>query len=214
LQIALYDVRFSTNSVFARFCKACHVGIMMGFAVAIPRWDTTDSSSRTIRAYRIVDLILVSSRFLLVIQYLQVVLFVRWYHRTRNQLLALTGVSFVAGCTFVGLFFAFPNGGDRKHSEIGLYVVSGVEVVFTLGVSMVSKGLSFKHTHLVERLGLLTLIIIGEGIIGMALAIAKVLDVTIYIGEFGGLLISGVLIIVSPHILLPTTLQQLTQIPI
>jgi low temperature requirement protein LtrA len=43
-----------------------------------------------------------------------------------------------------------------------------------MGSSSYWKVLSFKRTHLVERLGLLTLIIIGEGVIVMLKAVNAV----------------------------------------
>jgi low temperature requirement protein LtrA len=39
---------------------------------------------------------------------------------------------------------------------------------------MIWRIISFKYTHLVERLQLLTLIIIGEGIIGMVKSVASI----------------------------------------
>lgn len=39
-------------------------------------------------------------------------------------------------------------------------------------IAMIWRIISFKYTHLVERLHLLTLIIIGEGIIGMVKSVA------------------------------------------
>jgi low temperature requirement protein LtrA len=48
------------------------------------------------------------------------------------------------------------------------YVVVCVEAFAMIAISCVWRVVSFKHTHLVERIGLLTLIIMGEGIIGMA----------------------------------------------
>lgn len=43
-----------------------------------------------------------------------------------------------------------------------------------MGSSMKWKVVSFKQTHLVERMGLLTLIVIGEGIIVMLKAVNTV----------------------------------------
>lgn len=42
-------------------------------------------------------------------------------------------------------------------------------------VSSTWRVLSFNRTHLVERIGLLTLIIMGEGIIGLTKSVAKIL---------------------------------------
>ena len=41
----------------------------------------------------------------------------------------------------------------------------GLELFTVMGVSVYWRSLSFKRTHLAERLGLLTLIILGEGVI-------------------------------------------------
>lgn len=49
-----------------------------------------------------------------------------------------------------------------------------VEVIAVMAASSIWKVVSFKQTHLVERLGLLTLIIIGEGIIVMLKAVNTV----------------------------------------
>jgi hypothetical protein len=37
-QVSLYDVRFSSDSVFERVAKAIHFGVMVGFAVIGPQW--------------------------------------------------------------------------------------------------------------------------------------------------------------------------------
>jgi hypothetical protein len=43
-------------------------------------------------------------------------------------------------------------------------------------ISCIWRIVSFKHTHLVERVGLLTLIIMGEGIIGMSKSVSKIIQ--------------------------------------
>jgi low temperature requirement protein LtrA len=49
-----------------------------------------------------------------------------------------------------------------------------VEVIAVIGVSSRWRIVSFKQTHLVERVGLLTLIILGEGIIGLTVSVTYV----------------------------------------
>ena len=54
------------------------------------------------------------------------------------------------------------------------YLIIVIELLCILGSSLIWKVVGFKHTHLVERMGLLTLIIIGEGIIVMLKAVNAV----------------------------------------
>ncbi|KAL9942154.1 hypothetical protein ACHAQF_005324 [Verticillium nonalfalfae] len=55
------------------------------------------------------------------------------------------------------------------------YVILGVEAAVTLGISIVWRKTGFKRTHLTERMGLLTLVIIGEGAIGATKTVGKVM---------------------------------------
>lgn len=48
------------------------------------------------------------------------------------------------------------------------YVISLVEGATVIAISCKWRVVSFKRTHLVERLGLLTLIVMGEGILGLS----------------------------------------------
>jgi low temperature requirement protein LtrA len=56
---------------------------------------------------------------------------------------------------------------------IAVYAVLTVEFFGTLAISMTWRKLSFKATHIGERLGLLGLIIIGEGVIGTSKTIVR-----------------------------------------
>lgn len=78
------------------------------------------------------------------------------------------------------------------------YVVLLVEAMAVIVCSCLWRVLSFKHTHLVERNGLLTLIILGEGILGLTESVAKIVSKT---GDLTnsdvGIIVSGVLLVVS-----------------
>jgi low temperature requirement protein LtrA len=52
---------------------------------------------------------------------------------------------------------------------VAIAIIEGLVVLL---VAMTWRIVSFKHTHIVERLQLLTLIIVGEGIIGMIKSVA------------------------------------------
>ena len=72
------------------------------------------------------------------------------------------------------------------------------EAVAITTVSSMWCLLSFKNTRLVERNGLLTLIIIGEGIVGMTKSVAKMVTVSVHFtSEDVGTIIAAVLLLVS-----------------
>lgn len=71
------------------------------------------------------------------------------------------------------LVFGFALGGHPDIYYIW-YIALVIEAVAVVGVSMRWRLLSFKHTHLTKRMGLLTLIILGEGIIGVTKTVNKV----------------------------------------
>jgi low temperature requirement protein LtrA len=50
-----------------------------------------------------------------------------------------------------------------------------IELATIIGLSSIWRQLSFKHTHQMERMGLLTLMVIGEGAIGITKAISKMM---------------------------------------
>lgn len=78
------------------------------------------------------------------------------------------------------------------------YVVLFVEAIVVVIVASLWRVLSFKRTHLVERIGLLTLIIMGEGVLGLTKSVAKIVtksgEVT---GSRLGTIVAGVFLVVS-----------------
>lgn len=59
----------------------------------------------------------------------------------------------------------------NKISRVTISIIEGLAVLL---IAMTWRIVSFKYTHIVERLQLLTLIIIGEGIIGMIKSVASI----------------------------------------
>ena len=78
----------------------------------------------------------------------------------------------------VSIFGAYSQicSGFEKHplSYIGFYVVAIFEIIFNIVISSNWKSVTFKATHLVQRLSLLTLIILGEGVMTLIERIATV----------------------------------------
>ena len=168
---------------------------MTGLAVIGPNYDTSGGDFDTFRSsFEALSLILMFSRLVLALQYTTIWWWTKDYKKVRLPLLAHVGILFATAMIFLGLSFSF-GGAIGLRGRIGWYVVIGVEALAILLVSGRSKCLSFRKTGIVERLGLLTLIILGEGVIGMSGSIAKVSSAHGFTADVIGMIISGVLII-------------------
>jgi low temperature requirement protein LtrA len=79
-------------------------------------------------------------------------------------------------------------------------VISILEGLCIFLIAMIWRIISFKYTHLVERLQLLTLIIIGEGIIGMVKSVACITkgQTSNNMSEIGTV-IAAVILLVGTH---------------
>jgi low temperature requirement protein LtrA len=56
------------------------------------------------------------------------------------------------------------------------YVLAGVEVIFTFAIAYIFPVLSFQGTHLMKRIGLLTVIIVGDGIITISKSVVTIVE--------------------------------------
>lgn len=65
------------------------------------------------------------------------------------------------------------SSGSRWTIYYVWYIVLFGESAAVIGISSFWRTLSFKKTHIVERMGLLTLIVIGEGAIGVTKTVGK-----------------------------------------
>jgi low temperature requirement protein LtrA len=73
-----------------------------------------------------------------------------------------------------------------------------VEAISIITVSCVWRVISFKHTHLVERIGLLTLIVMGEGVIGLTTSVSTILQNCVQTSKSAiGAIVASVNLIVS-----------------
>jgi low temperature requirement protein LtrA len=146
------------------------------------------------------------SRFLFGIQYTVVWIFCA--RRKFKHLLLPVGLCllsfFAAGGIFMGMSTAFSEKAATTSRAIFAiwWIVMFFEGIIIITISCKWRMLSFKATHLVERMGLLTLIVIGEGAIGVTKTVAKVLGKGITF-EGAALICSIVLLLVSlssiPH---------------
>jgi hypothetical protein len=197
----LFDVRFSNDSAFERVCKAMQFGIMAGFAVIGPGYQTgfapgSTEAAASLNAFRTLSFILMTSRLILTFQYGVALAWLRSYKRAIVPMLIHMAVLFTAAMLFLGLTFAFQSS-NSEQVLIGWYVIVALEALAILIVSGRVRFLSFRQTVLVERLGLLTLIILGEGIIGMMRSINAVGSDDYYPSDVIGMILSSVVITYS-----------------
>ncbi|KAL3420975.1 hypothetical protein PVAG01_07420 [Phlyctema vagabunda] len=173
LQVSLFDVRFVTDSILERIGKACQFGVMIGLAVVGPRFDPSNQRQSTFKA---LAMILMLSRIVLGFQYM-IVLWQVWNYRdSKLPLFLIVCTSFVAAFIYFGTFFGFKGKDPNGKIFIVWYITVILETIINIVISVNWKVLSFEGSHLVQRMSLLTLIILGEGIIGVAKSIAIIVE--------------------------------------
>jgi low temperature requirement protein LtrA len=103
------------------------------------------------------------SRLCLAVEYASIIWHVRKFRNARRPLGFLVFINFAAAMIYLGITFRFTDGYSRVF--YAWYIIAVAEVVLNIGISAFWNVLSFKRTHLIRRMSLLTLIILGEGVI-------------------------------------------------
>ncbi|KAL1644250.1 hypothetical protein SLS58_004530 [Diplodia intermedia] len=177
LQITLHDVRFAMDSGYERVCKVIQFVIFVGFALVGSSFNPGGKEHNNTN-FRILCIMLFISRLLLGAQYSVALFFIRRKVRGLAWPLGLTITCFIlCGGAFYSMVPAFS---ETSGNGLGIYyvwyIIIAIEVAIVIGTACVWRQLSFKKTHLMERMGLLTLIIIGEGAIGVTKTVAKLMS--------------------------------------
>jgi low temperature requirement protein LtrA len=205
-QVSLYDVRFSADSVFERAAKAIHFGVMVGFAVIGPQWKP-GQAQWDYKIYKAFGLILMVSRLTLFAQYGVTLLYTKKHRITILPILLIMASTLVAAILYGALTPAFPDttydldgvAVDKySNAYIAWYIIAISETLLTVAVSCIPKwkAISFKGTHMVQRMSLLSLIILGEGIIVICKSISKIVkNEFLWSAAVVGQIIAAVLII-------------------
>ena len=199
LQVTLFDLRMSRDSLFDRLCKAIQFGVMVGFVVVGSQY----SPEQNIVDGKTLSLLLMGSRLTLTLQYGTSLFFLRSYPSARTPLVIVTATTFLSAMFYLSISFDFTTFGESRSSYayVAWYIVALGETLINICASSYWRQLSFKGTHIVERMSLLTLIILGEGIIGLCervQTVASAQSLTYGItGNFAGVIISAILLIVS-----------------
>lgn len=182
---------------------------MTGFAMVGVLYDTTNIEQNA-KVFQIMSFILMASRLMLIVQYGVVLFYVRQYRNTRIPLLATMGTLLIAAAVFLGTHWGFSVVETSNHAGVEVvklahpdtylawYIVAIVEAASVITISCTWRVVSFKRTHLVERIGLLTLIMMGEGIISLTNSLSQLYwNAKTVSGSDIGVITSCVLLIVS-----------------
>lgn len=202
----MYDVRFYVDSIFTRICKFIIFGVMVALVSLGSLYDAILSGGSS-RAFHGLALLMFGTRMLWIIQYGIVLYFVKVFDKTLVPMCLTMGVYFCAGIGFLATYIAgrhtwYVTGSAGKTDVRVWYVLIGLEACAIIGISMSWRILSFIHTHLVERLSLLSLIIMGEGIIGLVKSTSySIQGMNVSIWKEGGIVGCGILIIYLIYIL-------------
>ena len=195
LQVTLYDVRFAVDSVFERLAKALHLGVMIGFAVIGTQFDTSDTAKNH-ATFQKFSLILMISRLILLVQYGSLLPWIRQHKKLATPILIHIAVFAIGAIVCLGITFSF-DVKNKTSAYLTWYVLAVLEAFAVFATSSNWRTISFKRTNLNERCGLLTLIILGEGVIVLAKSFTYITYGNNYTAGVIGQIISTIVIIVS-----------------
>ncbi|RKL05111.1 hypothetical protein BFJ71_g3350 [Fusarium oxysporum] len=171
LTTSLYDVRFVTDSLFERAARGVHLGVMVGFAVVAPKFTPHDQNMKTMRT---MSIILMVSRLCLAVEYGSILWHVRKYKKQVLPMMLQIGLNFALAMIYLGVTFRFTD--HNSNVFMTWYVLAGVELILTFAIAYIYPVLSFQGTHLMKRIGLLTVIIVGDGIITISKSVVTIVE--------------------------------------
>ncbi|KAF4335948.1 bacterial low temperature requirement a [Fusarium beomiforme] len=171
LTTSLYDVRFVTDSLFERAARGVHLGVMVGFAVVAPKFTPSEQNMKTMRT---MSLILMVSRLCLAVEYGSILWHIRKYKKQALPMILQIGLNFACAMIYLGITFRFTN--HNSNVFMTWYILSGVEVFLTFTIAYIFPVLTFRGTHLMKRMGLLTVIIVGDGIITISKSVVTIVE--------------------------------------
>lgn len=172
LQTTLFDVRYDTDSIISRLFRILQIGLMLGFSIMGPNFNFDETQEHP-NLLRDVSLVLMATRLVLAFQYGTVAWYVRGYKETFLAILVPIITLFGAAMAYLGIAFAF-NNSTNSRAYIGWYTVVGVEAAVMLIGPMFHKlrDLSFSNTMIADRFNDLTLVVLGEAVVGMTKAVS------------------------------------------
>lgn len=100
-------------------------------------------------------------------EYVSTLWHARKYKKSRLPLYLQIAINLVAALIYLGITFRFTK---DKNSRVFMtwYFISAAEGILTLLISYFWSILNFTKTHLMKRLSLLTVMLIGDGLVNIA----------------------------------------------
>lgn len=116
-----------------------------------------------------------ASRLALAIEYASILWHLRKFKNSHLPFYIQMAIHFIASMIYLGITFRFS---EDKQSRVFItwYVVGVMEVVLTCGLSLGFSVLSLVKTHLMNRMSLLTIVILGESIVALAEKVVIVVE--------------------------------------
>lgn len=109
---------------------------------------------------RTLSLILIVSRATLFVQYLNVLLFTWKFHKARVPAIVTLTTFILVLIVYVGIYAALKQE-VYNAALVGWYVVFVFEIASSIAVASRWEAFTFKGTHLIERMTVLSLIIVS-----------------------------------------------------
>ncbi|KYK59229.1 Low temperature requirement A [Drechmeria coniospora] len=163
--VTMFDVRYVTDSIFSRVTRAIQLGVLVGFTVVVPNFNPSEEQHQ--ETMQAMSLILCFSRLCLAFEYGTTLWHVRKYKKARLPLYLQIALHAIASAIYLGVTFAFTSN-SRSRVYMTWYIVSGIESLATLLLTNFSPVLSITKTHIMKRMTLMTIMIMGDGIVQVA----------------------------------------------
>ncbi|KAL8993018.1 MAG: hypothetical protein Q9169_006661 [Polycauliona sp. 2 TL-2023] len=199
LQVVMFDVRFGVDSLFERVAKLIHLGVMVTFAIIGTNFDLSNLHE-TYPTMRQLSICLFVSKLTLLCQYGSVMFWVKKHKRIIAPLTVHMTAIAIGAILCLASFFMF-NAISSGQIYIIWYIVIVMEALAVFLSSSYWPSVSFQCTNLSERCGLLTLIILGEGIIVLTKSMTYVVEGENFSKGVIAQIISAVLIIYFVYML-------------
>jgi hypothetical protein len=153
--------------------------MFIGFASATACLDMNAAKEEKKKAdlsgFESLNVLMIISRALFSIQYLVAVLLVARKHKPAKKPLVIISATYAFASLIYALLFKFVLiDSGKTQSFYGYYAIIAFELTVMSFVAYRHECVSFKDTHLHKRLMVLTLMILGEGVIVCAFSFAKI----------------------------------------
>ncbi|KAG0274897.1 hypothetical protein BGZ95_009361 [Linnemannia exigua] len=165
LSQTMFDVRFSTDDLLNRIWKLVQLFALAGFAGNGDHFTNTNSNGFAL-SYAVMKLVLVGQYFIV------------WVHapdkKSRRPILIYMSANFVSFIMWWASAFLIEFLSDQARYTIWFSAI-GIEVITNIALAN-NATVTFIGSHLPERLGLFTLIILGESIMGLFMLTDDLVD--------------------------------------